>query len=250
MTLEEITEIESKCQTIVIDKWLLLGEALLVGRAWAMKQAHVSKPYGRGYVTAFSRWLEESEFKTMESNRRGSLMTLAENKEEVLAWFSALPEGRRSRPRNPEAILQAWRKSMDGAPQGGGFREAYAILNAENNRLKKQADEGEEDESEEDAYDQIVRLRDVDPSDLETVSTYELTISRDPEEQEGDCFQIKDNNGDEVAKIYGTFHWDCVLELMICAERVFREGKRRGEMKAKSEAKAELKQHIKNFLEA
>jgi hypothetical protein len=248
--LEEIAEIESKCQTIVIDKWLLLGEALLVGRAWAMKQARVSKPYGKGYVTAFSRWLEESEFKTMEPNRRVSLMTLAENKEEVLAWFSALPEGRRSRPRNPEAILQAWRRSMDGAPQGGGFREAYAILNAENNRLKKQIDEGDEDESEEDEYDQIVRLRDVDPSYLETVDTRALTISRCPEEQWGDWFQIKEKNGDEVAKIHGTFHWDCVFELMICAERVFWEGKRRGERKTKDEAKAELKEHIKSLLEA
>jgi hypothetical protein len=45
--LEEISEIESKCQTIVIDKWLLLGEALLVGRAWAMKEIHGWSPSGR-----------------------------------------------------------------------------------------------------------------------------------------------------------------------------------------------------------
>jgi hypothetical protein len=95
-----------------------------------------------------------------------------------------------------------------------------------------------------------VRLRDVDPSDLETVNTFALTISRCPEGQWGDWFQIKEKNGDEVAKIHGTFHWDCVLEFMICAENIFWEGKRRGERKTKDEAKAELKKHIKNLLEA
>jgi hypothetical protein len=100
--LEEISEIESKCQTIVIDKWLLLGEALLVGRAWAMKQACVSKPYGRGYVTAFSRWLEESEFKTMEPNRRGSLMTLSTQRPSCKPggdpWMEPLREEGSGRP--------------------------------------------------------------------------------------------------------------------------------------------------------
>src|SRR6516225_9480122 len=56
------------------DDWKLVGDALLAGRKWAMKQAAAKSPKGKGYIIKFSHWIEENGFSEIEDSDRTRLL--------------------------------------------------------------------------------------------------------------------------------------------------------------------------------
>ena len=53
--------------------WLLVGEALLVGRTECMRVAHTNKPEGRRYNEEFSSWLKATKFDGIDKSTRSRL---------------------------------------------------------------------------------------------------------------------------------------------------------------------------------
>jgi hypothetical protein len=46
----------------VLDDWFVLGQALVIGRTEALKEARTNKPSGRRYNEAIGVWLRETGF--------------------------------------------------------------------------------------------------------------------------------------------------------------------------------------------
>src|SRR6185369_3949575 len=70
--------------------WLLVGEALQIGRANAMREARTNRPKGRGYNTAFSMWLRDNGFADTDSMTRLALLTWVENRDAIASWYETL----------------------------------------------------------------------------------------------------------------------------------------------------------------
>src|SRR4051812_11432376 len=75
---------------MTLDDWLVIGEALMAGRVEAMRTAGTNKPAGRGYNTAFNRWLAKEKLDEIDQVSRSRLLIVMENREVVLAWHRTL----------------------------------------------------------------------------------------------------------------------------------------------------------------
>jgi hypothetical protein len=90
-------------------EWMTIGEGLLEGRRWAMRQAGTNKPEGRGYVVAYAEWLKRYKVDDMDKSDRAKLLQLMEERPAVEEWRSSLPASERHNLNNPTI---AWRKWM------------------------------------------------------------------------------------------------------------------------------------------
>ena len=59
-----------KAQTRMWSQWMTVGEGLMEGRRWAMAQAGVNRPEGKGYNTALSEWLTRYGVSDMDAQLR------------------------------------------------------------------------------------------------------------------------------------------------------------------------------------
>src|SRR4051812_44253288 len=91
--------------TRTLDDWLVIGEALIAGRAEAMRAAGTNQPAGRGYNTAFSRWLAEEKLDEIDKVSRSRLLIIMENRDAVLAWHQTLTLTDRIRLNNPQSVV-------------------------------------------------------------------------------------------------------------------------------------------------
>jgi hypothetical protein len=88
--------------------WMILGEGLLAGRQWAMRQAGCNKPEGKGYVVAFSEWLKRYKLDDMDKSDRAKLLKLMEERIAVEEWRTTLPEHERRNLNNPTGVWRKW----------------------------------------------------------------------------------------------------------------------------------------------
>src|SRR5262245_24358162 len=89
-------------------EWMTVGEALLVGRGWAMRKAGTgNRPEGRGYVTAYAEWLKRFKLDDMDKSDRAKLLQLMEERAAVEEWRATLTQNERDNLNNPTV---AWRK--------------------------------------------------------------------------------------------------------------------------------------------
>jgi hypothetical protein len=123
--------------------WLLIGEAMELGRDWAMRRAGASGPAGRGYNEAFSRWLADNGFAGMDKGERARLFDIMANLADVETWRASLgSEVDRRRFNHPSSVWKHWQawKRREGhrdaapAPMQQSQQQANHELQVENDR--------------------------------------------------------------------------------------------------------------------
>jgi hypothetical protein len=97
-----------KSQSRMWGEWMTIGEGLLEGRRWAMRQAGTNHPEGRGYVTAFAEWLNRFKVDDMDKSDRAKLLQLMEERAAVEEWRAALTDHERRNLNNPVIVWRKW----------------------------------------------------------------------------------------------------------------------------------------------
>lgn len=129
--------------------WLLIGEAMEIGRDQAMRRAGASRPVGRGYNEAFSRWLADNGFADMDKGERARLFDIMANLSDVDQWRASLEnDADRRRFNHPNAVWRQWQawKRREGhrdaapAPKQQSQQQANLELQAENDRLHERVE--------------------------------------------------------------------------------------------------------------
>jgi hypothetical protein len=96
------------------EDWLLVGQALEIGRGWARRRANA--PSGRGFNEAFSGWLTDNGFAEIDKGTRSRLAEIIEHRPEIEAWRQKLSLRERLRKNHPNSIWRGWEadKGKDG----------------------------------------------------------------------------------------------------------------------------------------
>jgi len=98
------------------EDWLLVGQALEIGRGWARRRANA--PSGRGFNEAFSGWLAENGFADIDKGTRSRLADIMEHRPEIEQWRQGLALAERLRKNHPNSIWRGWEadKKKQGLP--------------------------------------------------------------------------------------------------------------------------------------
>ena len=97
-----------KAQARMWGDWMTIGEGLMEGRRWAMQMASTNRPEGKGYVTAFGKWLKRYRVDDMDKSDRAKLLQLMEERPAVEEWRATLPDYERRSLNNPIIVWRKW----------------------------------------------------------------------------------------------------------------------------------------------
>jgi hypothetical protein len=97
--------------------WLKVGEALLVGRDWAMNQATTNQPQGKAYNMAFGEWLQRYKLDDMDKGDRSRLFQVMENLPMIEDWRRTLTLNQKLSLNHPNAVLRRWKAHMAPEPR-------------------------------------------------------------------------------------------------------------------------------------
>lgn len=81
--------------------WIVVGKALLVGRAICMKAAQVNEPRGGRYNYVANTWLRENGFDDISAQERHRACRIIENLDEVTRWRNSLPPEKKRNTNHP-----------------------------------------------------------------------------------------------------------------------------------------------------
>jgi len=95
--------------------WIKVGEALLIGREWAMNQAQTNRPEGKGYNFAFGEWLQRYKLDDMDKGDRSRLFEMMENLPMISAWRMTLPLNQRLALNHPNSVLRKFKRAIEPA---------------------------------------------------------------------------------------------------------------------------------------
>ena len=104
------------------EDWKKVGAAHLIGRIWAIHEAHVNRTAGARYKAAFAAWLKKFGFENLDKADRSRLFAVMDHLQEIEAWRATLTPAERLRLNHPSAVLRKW-------------RAAHAISRSQNRRL-------------------------------------------------------------------------------------------------------------------
>jgi hypothetical protein len=114
--------------------WLKVGEALQVGREWAMNQAGTNAPIGKAYNMAFGEWLTKYKLDDMDKGDRSRLFSVMDNLGLIEDWRKTLPLTERLKLNHPNAIWRRWKARMEpdkDGPSKPTLRDSVANLSEE-----------------------------------------------------------------------------------------------------------------------
>jgi hypothetical protein len=125
--------------------WIAIGEALQVGRAEVMRDAHTNQPAGRRYEKAMAEWLDANGFKEIDKGVRSRLLECRQHRTEIDQWLSRLTDGERFRFNHPNTVLKRWKGSTvvpdpNATPKPSPYaqlKDAHAQLIEEHHCLQK-----------------------------------------------------------------------------------------------------------------
>jgi hypothetical protein len=92
--------------------WLLVGEALLIGRTDAMQTAHTNVPAGRRYNEDYSSWLKATKFDGIDKAVRSRLFECLKHRDAIERWRATLTTSQRLKLNHPQAVLRRWQKTL------------------------------------------------------------------------------------------------------------------------------------------
>jgi hypothetical protein len=131
-----------RAQAGMWSQWMIIGEGLLAGRHWAMRQAKVNRPEGRGYCLALSEWLERWKVHDMDNSDRAKLLQLMEERPAVEEWRASLTPHQRRNLNNPTVVWRKWkalgRARQSKSPAGARLRRANEQLQARVRELEEE----------------------------------------------------------------------------------------------------------------
>jgi hypothetical protein len=109
--------------------WLVVGEALLVGRTEAMRSAHTNVPEGSRYNREFGDWLVRTPLGEIDKSTRKRLLDCMARGAGIEAWRATLPLSLRLDLNHPHAVLRRWQATQK--PRNAVKKPSYvAKLNA------------------------------------------------------------------------------------------------------------------------
>jgi hypothetical protein len=125
--------------------WIAIGEALHVGRAEVMRDAHANQPAGRRYEKAMAEWLVANGFTEIDKGVRSRLLECLQHRTEIDQWLSRLTDSERFRFNHPNIVLKRWKGSTvvpdpNVAPKPSPYallKNAHAQLIEEHHRLQQ-----------------------------------------------------------------------------------------------------------------
>ena len=113
--------------------WIKVGEALVVGRDFAMNAAGTNRPEGKGYNLAFGEWLAQYKLDDMDKGDRCRLDNLVN----VTAWRQTLTLSQRLTLNHPSSVWRKFKKAIEPAADPTAepkptLRDSVAMLSEEN----------------------------------------------------------------------------------------------------------------------
>jgi hypothetical protein len=97
--------------------WRMVLAALGIGRHTAMLEAETNKPRGRGYCTAFAKWLRCHEaFEAIDQADRKRMFDCLDNLSAIEEWRAGLSPTQLIKWNYPPTVLREWKKSQRPAP--------------------------------------------------------------------------------------------------------------------------------------
>jgi hypothetical protein len=93
--------------------WLKVGEALQVGREWAMSQAGTNQPSGKAYNMAFGEWLQRYKLDDMDKGDRSRLFAVMDNLPMIEEWRRTLTLTERLKLNHPNPVLRKWKAAIE-----------------------------------------------------------------------------------------------------------------------------------------
>jgi hypothetical protein len=130
------------------EDWLLIGTALLIGRAGAMHEAGTNQSNGAKYNAPFSRWLRATKFDVIDKTTRARLFDVMDHRHEIEQWRSTLPISQKLSLNHPTSVLRKWKTStripLAEPPVSpmAKLKAAHVAQIEENHRLKREVELG------------------------------------------------------------------------------------------------------------
>jgi hypothetical protein len=91
------------------ENWLLVGKALLIGKAHALRVTGANRPWGATYSREFGQWMKSHNFGHMPAPTRSVAVELAEHADQITEWRNSLPERQRKHLIHPLSVTRRWR---------------------------------------------------------------------------------------------------------------------------------------------
>lgn len=98
----------------ILAEWLLIGEAISIGRARALAEAGTNKPYGVRYHKAMAIFLQETGFNEIGDDERHKALKCFEQREAIRAWIATLPPERQRSCNHPNYVLALLTRTVQG----------------------------------------------------------------------------------------------------------------------------------------
>ena len=112
------------------DDWMLIAEALQVGRTEVMRVLHTNKPTGARYEKAMGEWLFTRSFHLIDKCTRNHLLECLRHRIEIAKWRAALTEAERFNFNHPTNVLRKW-KSRDRRSSSKRSAESFGVRQIE-----------------------------------------------------------------------------------------------------------------------
>jgi hypothetical protein len=133
------------------DDWLLIADALQVGRAEVMAAVHTNAPQGKRYENAMAEWLFARGFHLIDKCTRNHLFECLKHRVEIAKWLAPLTEGERFNLNHPTTVLRKWKaKTVVPDPNAppkkpsptAKLKETIIRLEEENHRMSNEIARG------------------------------------------------------------------------------------------------------------
>ena len=90
--------------------WLDVGDAILIGREEAMREAGTNQPEGGRYNRLFGEWLVREKL-DFDKGDRSRLLQVMDNRLAIEGWRMTLPLVERRNLNHPSTVLRKWKAS-------------------------------------------------------------------------------------------------------------------------------------------
>jgi hypothetical protein len=91
--------------------WLLIGEAVEVGQAEAMRAADTNKPTGKRFEKRMGEWLVANSFHIIDKAARSRALECLKHRADIEKWLTTMTEPERFRLNHPDTVLRKWKAS-------------------------------------------------------------------------------------------------------------------------------------------
>jgi hypothetical protein len=120
------------------EDWLLIAEALQVGRTEVMRTIHTNKPAGGRYEKAMAEWLFARSFHLINKCTRSHLLQCLQHRADIEKWRASLTEAERFSFNDPTTVLRKWKaKTVVPDPNAPLETSAFAKLKETNIELQE-----------------------------------------------------------------------------------------------------------------